>query len=67
VTIKFGLRSGDNASNTRGRLAAAGDDETERKQRSMRESLLMTLGSVLIFIESVSTWGVDCFVPFKNG
>jgi len=51
----------------RGRLAAAGADETERKQRSMRESLLMTLGSALIFIKSVLTWGVDCFVPFKNG
>jgi len=51
----------------RGRSAAAGADETERKQRLMRESLLMTLGSALIFIESVSTYGVDCFVPFKNG
>jgi len=41
----------------RGRSAAAGANETERKQRLIRESLLMTLGSALIFIESVSMLG----------
>jgi len=39
----------------RGKLLAAGVNESERKQRSIRESLLITLGSALIFIESVST------------
>jgi hypothetical protein len=50
----------------RGRSLAAGTGEMERKQRLMRESLLITFGSALIFIESVLTEGVDCLVPFKN-
>ena len=37
-----------------GRSAAAGANESEKKQRSMRESLFMTFGSALIFIEPVS-------------
>jgi len=32
----------------------------------MRESLVITLGSALVFIKSVLTKGVDCLVPFKN-